>query len=448
MRDCTVVSSLTSKKGMTQAGLAYLCTALTRSQCSFRIIDLSGKVSYFDPPEEIYSICDSLEWMNPDSIIYGDWMDYYLPSTSRSGDLVFFSSLFSPDILFHARYSYKIKISNLKAITAIGGCALTGLHKEQLELIANFFDYVLIGHDVEKLLKFVFHNKRSEGSHGVIAKEITPPGFSADYSLLPLDDFVTVYTGHGCYYGKCRFCDYPVRAHHKTVFRSSSDIAKDVHRIYQLHPNVGDIVLSQDSYTEKHLHEIINDIEQYGNFAPYNLMLRAEPWVSQTIGEKLGRSGCTDVFIGAEAFDDEILKTLNKGVTSNDIINAVKTLSEYIYVTIGLILFVPGVSEVALHSQLRCLEKLLPYIYSIEPEVLTIVNGSEFARNPSQYGIILHAKENLLNDSWCFGLSQDIPWTMTDSQLMKRWFMHTDKLRDLCYEYVKQEYWDAIEFLR
>lgn len=209
-----------------------------------------------------------------------------------------------------------------------------------------------------------------------------------------------------------------------------------------------DIVLTQDSYTQEHLLGTAREIGRYGGHIPYNLMLRAETWVTHEIGEILASSGCTDVFIGAEALDDELLQILNKGMTAYDILNAVKVLSEYVDVTIGMILFVPGVSKGALHSQLKRLEELLPYLYSIEPEVLTVVNGSAFACNSSRYGIILHATENLLNDSWCFGLSQDIPWTMADTDLMEKWFEHARELRELCSEYVKPEYWDAIECLR
>ena len=448
MRNCTVVSSLTSEKGMTQAGLVYLCTALERAKYKFQVVDLSGKIVYFYPPDELHSKCNSPSWMNPDSIRYGDWMDHYLPSIDQVGDLVFFSSSFSPDIVFHARYSHNLKTSNPKVTTAIGGVALATLRKEQLELLTRFFDYVLIGHDIDTLLRQVLNNESRPKEHGEIVRAIAAPEFRPDYSLIPLDDFVSVYTGHGCYYSKCRFCDYPARAYQKIVFRCCSDVANDIHCIYQLRPTVRDIVLTQDSYTQEHLLETAREIGRYGGHIPYNLMLRAETWVTGEIGEILASSGCTDVFIGAEALDDELLQILNKGMTAYDILNAVKVLSEYVDVTIGMILFVPGVSKGALRSQLKRLEELLPYLYSIEPEVLTVVNGSAFARDPSRYGIILHATENLLNDSWCFGLSQDIPWTMADSQLIEIWLRYVDELRELCSEYVKPEYWSAVQFLR
>jgi len=448
VRNCSVVSSLTCEKCMTQAGLVYLCTALRKACLNFRFIDLRGRISYFDPPNEFRSKCNSINWMNPDSITYGGWMDHYLPSHDDADNFVFFSSLFSPDIIFQARYSHNIKASDPNVVTAIGGGALATLRQEQLAILTLFFDYVLVGHDVSALLARAFNNNDRRKKRGEIVRAIAAPEINPDYSLIPIDDFVSVYTGHGCYYGKCSFCDYPARAYQKIVFRSPVDVANDIHQIYKIRPSVADIVLTQDSYNRKYLFETAYEIGCHGGHIPYNLMLRAESWVSQEIGELLARSGCTDVFIGAEALDDRLLQVLNKGVTVRDILNAVKVLSEYVDVTIGMILFVPQATKSALHSQLKLLEELLPYLYSIEPEVLTIVNGSAFARDPSRYGIILNATENVLNDSWCFGLSQDIPWTLADTELIGSWLAHADGLRKLCGEYVKLEYWDAIECIR
>ena len=49
-------------------------------------------------------------------------------------------------------------------------------------------------------------------------------------------------------------------------------------------------------------------------------------WISQELGELLSESGCTDVFIGAESLDYDILHILNKGVTIKNIVNAVANL--------------------------------------------------------------------------------------------------------------------------
>lgn len=447
MNKCTVVTSLCSGKEMTQAGAVYLCTALKNADFSYEIIDLSGRLDYSNTPKELNTKCNSQTWLNPNSIKHGVWMDDYLPKSNDVGGSVFFSSLYSPDVVFHARLSYNIKKRNPNAITAIGGCAVVSLQEKQLKLLSNFFDYILIGHDVEALLnEFIEGTKNTESNHTVV-KKISPPSFRPDYSLLPLKELVTVYSGHGCYYGKCSFCDYPSRAYQKLVFRSAKEVARDVNQIFQLQPKIKDIVLTQDSYTKKYLNETVMEIARLGGKIPYNLMLRAETWITDEIGENLAKSGCTDVFIGAEALNEEILVILNKGLVVENIINAIKVLSKYVKVTIGMILFIPGINEKSLTNQLKNIETILPYIYSIEPEILTIVNSSAFALNPLKYGINLYETNNPINNSWCFGLSHDIPWSILDKALMIQWFDFFRNLKELCINYVKPGYWQTIEEL-
>ena len=449
MNKCTVVTSLFSKRDMTQAGVAYLVTALSNAKYSPEIRDLSGSLDYFNSPKELYTEYNSGTWLNPDSIISnGVWMDNYLPSANEFKDIVFFSSLFSPDTIFHSRLSYNIKRVNPNLVRVIGGSAISTLTKEQLDFLSLFFDYILVGHDVASLVEIVLENGIQPPNKCIIEKKLGTPQFSPNYSLLPLNKLVTVYSGHGCYYGKCRFCDYPSRSYQKIVYRSSKDVAHDLNQIYQINPEVEDIVLTQDSYSKRYLIETTTEILHNGGHIPYNIMIRAEKWISDEIGEILAKSGCTDIFIGAEAFDNEILEVLNKGVTFEDILHSIKTLSKYVDVTIGMILFVPGITKLSLMNQLNNIKKLLPYLNSIEPEVLTVVQGSEFAINPEKYGIKLYQTENLLNDSWCFGLSQDIPWSMTDDELRNEWFKFSEKLKKLCENYVKHDYWEAIDALK
>ena len=112
-----------------------------------------------------------------------------------------------------------------------------------------------------------------------------------------------------------------------------------------------------------------------------------------------------------------------------------------------MILFIPGINENSLTTQLKNIETILPYLYNIEPEILTIVHGSAFAINPIKYGINLYETNNPINNSWCFGLSHDIPWSMLDADLMMQWFNFSRNLKELCINHVKPGYWHAIEKL-
>jgi len=56
--------------------------------------------------------------------------------------------------------------------------------------------------------------------------------------------------------------------------------------------------------------------------------------------------------------------------------------------------------------------------------------------NLALYGIQLWATERTINDSWCYGLSPDIPWTFKNIKEAEMWFKFYVKLKDLIYDFV------------
>lgn len=85
---------------------------------------------------------------------------------------------------------------------------------------------------------------------------------------------------------------------------------------------------------------------------------------------------------------------------------------------------------------------------AIEPEILSVVQGSAFADNPEKYGIQLWATERTINDSWCYGLSPDIPWSFQNDKDADAWFKFYDRLQTLIYDFVEPHYWNAVDYVR
>jgi hypothetical protein len=207
-------------------------------------------------------------------------------------------------------------------------------------------------------------------------------------------------------------------------------------------------MLSSDSFTRHDLAGLTSSLRKYKSKVPYNIMLRGEKWISSQIGASLRESGCTDVFIGAEALDNEVLRIVNKGITAESIINAVKFLSEHVKVTIGLLLFIPRVTDRRLQSQMKNLERLMPYIHAAEPEILSVVQDTVFAQHHGEFGMRLWATERSINDSWCYGLSPDIPWTFEDEDEAEMWFRHGEQLKERLGDCVQPYYWDSLHAVR
>ncbi len=449
MKKALIVSSPTSENDKFQSSLIYLATALNNIEVQFDILDLSGQIDYFDPPEEFLSSCDSEYWLSPQIFQEASWLDDYLPEVSEKYDAIIYSALFSLDILVHGRHSINQKKVLPDCVTAIGGPVLSCLNNGQIAIIMEVFDYVCCGYDVEYFISEIVKNKPADNnSNHRHLKTHSLVNIQPDYSLQDIRPFITVYSGHGCNWGKCRFCNSVFQSNPQYYSRPAVEIANDFEQISRLKPGFKDVMLSSDSFTQKNLMDLASCLKNRKINVPYNIMLRGEKWLSEDLGELLNESGCTDVFIGAESLNGKILNILNKGVNTENIINAVTNLSKHVNVILGLLLFIPGATEKQLDDQLLAIEKVLPEVDAIEPEILSVVQGTEFASHPEKYGIKLWANERTINDSWCYGLSPDIPWTFINEKESEIWFKHYDKLRSLLEGFVQPHYWDSIDHVR
>ena len=376
-----LVTSASSEKYMTQASILYLASWLKKAKIEFEILDMSGTIDYFNPPDKFFSSWDSENWLN-NGIFYTNWLvDNYLCNEYTKADIIYYSSMFSTDILIHGRHAVKMKKLFPNCRTVLGGAAVRCLDSKQLSILRSIFDNVYL----DSIM-----------------------GVDLDYSLMPIKPFVTIHSGQGCVYGKCRFCntnslsEYYIKSAHSVV-REFQEIGKY---------NVNDVMLSSDMFSRNYISSLAKELIDRDVNVSYNIMLRAEKWIDKGFSDKLKKSGCTDVFIGAEAFEDGILKFLNKGTRTYNNINVIKNLhSAGIKVEIGIILFIPCITKEQMDIQLNNIEPLLPYIDSINLEILTITNHSEFALHPDRYGIELFPVDGKsIIPSWCYGFSPDIPW--------------------------------------
>jgi hypothetical protein len=412
-----IVTSASSETHMTQASILYLASWLKKTKTDFEILDMSGTIDYFNPPDEFFSPWDSDNWLNP-NIFHTDLSLDDHPEV----DIIYYSSMFSTDIIIHGRHAAKIKELFPSCRTVLGGAAVWYLDSKQLSILRNIFDDVRLESIID---------------------------IDLDYSLMPIKSFVTIHSGRGCVYGKCRFCNTNSLSEYDMYYiKSAYDVMKEFQEIEKY--KVKDVMLSSDMFTHSYMNRLIGVIIDYKIDVPYNIMLRAEEWIDEEFSNKLRRSGCTDVFIGAEAFEDGIIEFLNKGTCIHNNINAIKNLHNAgIKVEIGMILFIPGITKEQMGIQLNNIKPLLPYIHSINLEILTITNHSEFALHPDRYGIELfpEAGKSII-PSWCYGFSPDIPWTFLNKSEIKLWIDHYDDLRLLLGNVVPPHYYESIDYLK
>ena len=148
MKKALIISSPTCENDKTQSSLIYLSTALNNADIQFEILDLSGKIDYFDPPDEFFSSCESKYWLSPRIFHEASWLDDFFPGNLTEFDAVFYSALFSPDILVHGRHAINQKKHFPDCKSIIGGAAISCLNDRQVSVVSEIFDYVCIGYDI------------------------------------------------------------------------------------------------------------------------------------------------------------------------------------------------------------------------------------------------------------------------------------------------------------
>lgn len=415
MKDYLIIPSFTIEEDISQTSLFYIVTLLNEMKLTYDVLAVETTIDYYNPPEQIYDDSNRDLWL--DAKLFDEkWMDDYIPTVSdKEYNIILCSALFSLDIIFQGRYvkKYKEKYKECKAI--IGGAALKNLSREQTKVMSSVFDEI----HTEDIM------------------------YNPDYSLLPIKNFITIMTGNGCDWGKCKFCTSKKNNYY---LRNINDIVKDFSSISKLSKDT-EIMLSSDSIPTKDFKSLAMKLKKFNNKQKYNVMLRANS-IDNDLSSLLGESGCSDVFFGVEIFDDRGLKMINKGVSVETIKKSIMSLNGYVKVQIGLILFLPRISQKELDNQLINLEKVLPYIDKIELETLSVLYNSDFYKKHNNFGIELFPKSNLIFDYWCYGLSSDIPWTFRNKSKFDMWFKHIDKLKNLIYDYIDDQYWWHIDHIR
>ena len=415
MKDHLIIPSFTIEDDVSQTSIFYIVTLLNKMGFTYDVLDVKATIDYYDPPEQIYSDSNRDLWLD-EKLFDEEWIDCYIPKVSNEEyNIILCSALFSLDIIFQGRYvkKYKEKYKECKAI--IGGAALKNLSDKQIKVMSSVFDEI---HTED-----IIHDP--------------------DYSLLPIKNFITIMTGNGCDWGKCRFCTSKKDNYY---LRSIDDIVNDFSSISKLSSDT-EIMLSSDSIPIKDFRLLVGRLQEVSNKQKYNIMLRANN-IDKNLSMSINKSGCSDVFLGVEIFDNVGLKIVNKGINTDMIERSIINLSEYAKVQIGLILFLPRISQKELDNQLINLEKVLPYIDQIELETLSVLYNSDFYNNHKKYGIELFPQNNLIFDYWCYGLSPDIPWTFRNKSKFSMWFKHVDQLKSLINDYVNDQYWWHIDHLR
>ena len=234
-------------------------------------------------------------------------------------------------------------------VTVIGGPHVSFTPRETL-LEAPWIDAVVIGEgdstfvelvkavdgggSYEKIPGIAFHD------HGTFVKTEPRPLIEDIDSLplpsrhlIPLSRYralgtpCTVITSRGCPYG-CIFCSAHRMFGRRVRFRDPGIVVDEIERI-QRDLGFQMINIVDDTFTVNHAHasQVCEEILRRNLKIDWSAYARVDN-MSEKLIALMKRAGCRMVLFGVESADEQILKTIKKGITPDDVRRGVKIATD------------------------------------------------------------------------------------------------------------------------
>lgn len=127
--------------------------------------------------------------------------------------------------------------------------------------------------------------------------------------------FVDILTGRGCKWGRCTYCLWVNTFIKGPVYnyRSIDNVIDEFHFIKKEMPQVKSIMIQDDTLTEERAVELSEFKIKSGIKIPWSCYCRAN--MSFEALKLMKRANCLNIHVGFESADDNILKTIKKGIT-------------------------------------------------------------------------------------------------------------------------------------
>jgi radical SAM superfamily enzyme YgiQ (UPF0313 family) len=222
--------------------------------------------------------------------------------------------------------------------------------------------------------------------------------------LLPLGRYralgmpVSLITSRGCPF-KCIFCVGRKMVGSRVRYRSSKKVVDEMEYLNTLHfhqINIADDLFTADKKhcLKKHCLAVCDEIVKRRLNITWTSFARVDT-VSEKILTAMKAAGCSAVSFGIESANPQILKTIKKGITRDQVVRAVKMcLRAGVKPYASFILGLPGETPQTIHETMDFGEELKALGLSYGFHLLAPFPGTEIRENSDQYGI------KILTDNW------------------------------------------------
>lgn len=308
--------------------------------------------------------------------------------------------------------------------TVVGGPHVTFTPRETLEE-ADWIDFVVRGEGEYTLRELVRKvddgNEDFESVEGIAYREDGKIVITEDREpienldeipfpargLLPLTKYralesrCDIITSRGCPFN-CIFCVAPQMFGEKVRFRDPESVVDEMEEVLDLGFGIN---FADDTFTlnHDHVYAILNEIIDRELDITWTANGRADT-IDLDLLKRMKEAGCTSIFYGVESGDPEVLKNSKKGITHEEVEEAVKITKEAgLNVITSYILGLPGETKETMEKTLDFADNL-GTDYTVH--VLAPLPGTELYENREKYGI------RLLSEDW-EELNADKPVTET-----------------------------------
>lgn len=217
--------------------------------------------------------------------------------------------------------------------------------------------------------------------------------------LLPLGRYralnmpINMTTSRGCPF-KCIFCVGRKMVGAKVRYRNAKLVVDEMENLIQL--GFSQINLADDLFTanEKHCIDICNEILKRNLKVKWSSFARVDT-VSPEVLSKMKEAGCTAISFGIETGNEEILKTIQKKITTSQIRDAVKMCNDSGIQPCGsFILGLPGETPETIEETVAFGDSLKKMNLAYGFHILAPFPGTRVREEADQYGL------KILTDDW------------------------------------------------
>ena len=192
-------------------------------------------------------------------------------------------------------------------------------------------------------------------------------------------------TSRGCSFN-CSFCSIPKfnNPGKHVRYRSAKNILYEIENVIE-NFGIKQFRISDDMFTQnfKHVKKFCNLVTPLD--IVWRISCRVKPF-NKKLANILKNAGCKEVSFGIESFDDNVLKVLKKGTTSQDNIRALKMCNDVGLKTRALMMIgTPGQTKETVKINIETLEKI-PYGI-VACTIFKPLPGSSIWNNPENFGI-------------------------------------------------------------